>query len=49
MGGCVRVWVWVMLKASVLTALNSVLHVFDANRKREAAAPIQQMGATLNN
>lgn len=22
---------------------------FDANRKREAAAPIQQMGATLNN
>lgn len=27
-----------------------VLHVFDANLKREAAAPtIQQMGATLNN
>lgn len=25
MGVCV--WVWVMLKASVLTALNSVLHV----------------------
>lgn len=22
---------------------------FDANRKREAAAPVQQMGATLNN
>lgn len=22
---------------------------FDANRKQEAAAPVQQMGATLNN